>query len=76
MEVFGIYVFPTVTGLPPRAILIDSPPSENANEASGPLAIWTANDGCWVLEGHPLPAELSDALTTRARELGVESFLN
>jgi hypothetical protein len=66
----AIYVLPTEAGLPPRAVLGE--PVLGGKMVVGTIAMWTADMGCWTLNGVPLPPELSDTITEHAKSLGVE----
>lgn len=92
MQVQGIFVLPTVEGVPPRALLLgEGCPLDSAEAAAesdaeavgwgegvrfefaqGVMATWSADVGCWTLAGMPLGAELSEAITERAKQLGME----
>jgi hypothetical protein len=83
MQVTTIYVMPTETGLPPRALLgmvergedEEGPitPEEMAESAEA-MAIWTGDQGCWTLHGEPLEPEFSEAISAHAHSLGVPGF--
>jgi len=66
-----IYVLRTEEGKPPRALV-----GEGDEPQSGdPLAVFSYDSGCWMINGIPVPEELGDAITAHARSLGVEAFL-
>src|SRR3954464_5352813 len=76
-----IYVLPTEEGLPPRAMvgqpvagIVEGPDGEPAvaEGIAGELCVWSADMGAWMANGVPVPTVLGDALTQRAKELGVE----
>jgi len=66
------FVMPTEEGLPPRALVgeIFALPGAIAIE-NATMAVWTADVGAWCVEGVPVPEELGEHITERARELGV-----
>jgi hypothetical protein len=86
----SIYVFPTEDGMPARAMLSKQPKVVNLEEEGAPeppegvevvaievqqaVAVWTADAGCWTVEGNPLPPGLSDAISAHAASLGVPGF--
>lgn len=78
-----IYVLPTEEGLPPRAMVGQPVKGLMQNEdgelaiaegIAGELCTWSTDTGAWMANGVPVPTVLGDALTQRAKELGVESF--
>ncbi|MGA2928485.1 MAG: hypothetical protein ABSG43_21330 [Solirubrobacteraceae bacterium] len=70
----GIYILPTVRGIPPRAVLTTVSPEELVRSRSVPgmMAIWTADQGSWMVEGEAIPEEISNAITAQAKSLGVK----
>lgn len=80
MHITTIYVYPTETGLPPRALIghadVEEPEDlETEVEVEGQAVAVFSNDiGCWTLNGEPVPTQLSDAISAHARNLGVPGF--
>lgn len=82
-EMLSIYVLPTESMQPPRALLFKTPadqeeptlgPPEGAFE--GAIVTWSRDLGAWMTqEGVPVPEPVSNAITDHAKSLGVETFL-
>jgi hypothetical protein len=70
----NIYVLPTITHMPPRAVVYVAPhgvdPTKDA--VVGNLAMWSADLGTWAVDGMPVPPDLAEAITGHARDLGVD----
>lgn len=81
----GIFILPSTPGRPATALLLGEP-GEPEDLSLGGLeisvsevpvldsAVWSADLGIWVVGDAPADAALERALTSRARELGVEGF--
>jgi hypothetical protein len=69
IAVTAIFVLPTEVGYPPRAVLGE--PVLDGDVIVGAVAMWTADLGCWTLNGVPLPPDVSDTITEHAKSLGV-----
>ena len=70
-----LYVFPSETGVPPRAVIAEEIAMTPVGlvAENGAIVTWSADIGTWVAEGGiPVPEEVGEALTERCRELGVE----
>jgi len=79
MEGTYIYVFPTEEGKPPRALLANAQMIAEDEEPVGlavgaDVATWSADTGAWMLNGLPVPPELSAAISEHAADLGVPGF--
>lgn len=67
--VIGIFVLPTQRGRPPSAVI--GPVVGEALIASKQV-IWSRDVGAWMDGDVPVQADLGDAITVHARNLGVE----
>jgi hypothetical protein len=68
----AVYVLPTETGLPPRALI----GRVTDDGIEGQLATWSRDSGTWTVGGLPIPQEVAERITEHARSLGVEEFLD
>lgn len=64
----NIYVMPSEDGQPPRALLFDG----DEPDPGAVLATWSRDVGTWMVGYAPLPAELAEAITAHAKDLGVD----
>lgn len=82
-EAIGIFIMPSEDGVPPRAILFTAPQMRKIEVADGVEAIalelsqgtvtWSRDLCAWISErGTAVPTVLGEAITARAKELGVE----
>lgn len=72
----GIYVLPSEENMPARAIIGPAAVWEQVGAPVGLMATWSADTGCWQVEGDSIPPELGAAITERCRELEVPGFFD
>lgn len=66
---------PTEEGLPPRALLFLAAPLADGIVVADPVpkaVAYSEENSCWEFEGEPVNDELDEAISTHARNLGVE----
>jgi len=70
----SIYVLPTEEDRPPRAVLHTGPVDDEAEGVVTRVVVtWSRDMGTWLSpDGLPVPSELAEAITTHAKNLGVE----
>lgn len=72
----GVYVLPSQSGQPPRALLMngDMEP-EPGDTVQGVLVTWQADSGSWMFpDGMPVPPDLASEITEHAKSLGVPGW--
>ena len=74
----GLYIEPSVPGLPPRGRIMIGAGRGEDDEAQVILAelpvVFNGDLGQWCHEGEPIKEEFGQALSEHAAELGVEGF--
>lgn len=67
-----IYVLPSETGFPPRAVVQYVQESDEASLTLRNFVVWNADTGSWSCGGEPVDPVLGEAITAHARDLGVK----